>query len=671
MRGNHSLKQKYGSLGTAVLLFLIIFTNSGISQTDANAPVFGVDYFPKKMAFVESLVHTPVPYGIDAIVSVGPFDNIKATTTPGFGETHILVNPRNPQNFVAADNRAVISSTNIYVTNDAGLNWSNVATSTSQGDPVFAFDSLGRAYYTVLFNGVRVWRSTNGGANWTNLGNAFSAANTDKQWVAADQTAGPFSNYLYMAYSDFGSPVTIKVYRSTNGGTSWVGPTTMFGPGNAQGANVEVGPDGKVYVCWYGSGGTSLRMSTDGGVTYSPAFTIAAYSEPGVSHSSGRLVLKGDIRVNGFPQIAVDKSNSSFRNNVYLTYPANSPGPDNADIYVVKSTNGGANWNTFTPLKINDDATLTDQWMSDISVDDQGRVWVFWYDSRNDPGNLWTEAYGSVSTDGGATFSPNFKISNERFNPNTVKQNQGDHYYIGDYHSISGKTTTLPFWMDGRQNNMHDYAAQLPDFGIGFAGPDSMYSNVTGSVGKQMDILTMGPYTGSVQFTSSVTPTPGTGSIGIVFTPNPLTSFPGPVNVQANVSGVPVGNYSINVTGTDNSYTPPRVHTRTLTLIVNTTVGIGNQGEIPNKFGLEQNYPNPFNPSTSISYGIPKQSFVSLKVYDMLGREVASLVNELKEAGNYSVDFNSATVGNLSSGVFYYRIQAGDFVETRRMVLMK
>jgi hypothetical protein len=55
----------------------------------------------------------------------------------------------------------------------------------------------------------------------------------------------------------------------------------------------------------------------------------------------------------------------------------------------------------------------------------------------------------------------------------------------------------------------------------------------------------------------------------------------------------------------------------------------------------------------------------------MLGREVASLVNELKEAGNYSVNFNSSTIGNLSSGVFYYRIQAGDFVETRRMVLMK
>lgn len=671
MKGNNSFIRKCSTLGTSAFMFLILITTNGISQTDASAPVFGVDYFPKKMAFVQSKVHAPISYGTDVLVSVGPFDNIRATTTPGFGETHILVNPRNPQNFVAADNRAVISSTNIYVTNDAGLNWTNVATSSSQGDPVFAFDSLGRAFYTVLFNGIRVWRSTNGGTSWTNLGNAFSAANTDKQWVAADQTAGPFSNYLYLTYSDFGAPVTIKLYRSTNGGTSWVGATTLFGPGNAQGSNVEVGQDGKVYIVWYGSGGTVLRMSTDGGATFTSAQTIAAYSEPGVLHSSGRLVLKGDIRVNGFPQIAVDKSNGPHRGNVYLNYSANSPGPDNADIYIVRSTNGGVNWNTFTPTKINDDIGFSDQWMSDVSVDDQGRVWVFWYDSRNDPGNLWTEAYGSVSTDGGATFSPNFKISNAPFNPNTVKQNQGDHYYIGDYQSISGKTTTLPFWMDGRQNNMHDYTATLPDFGIDFAGPDSLFSNVTGSVGKQMNILTMGPYSGSVQFTSTVTPPPGSGSIGIVFTPNPLTSFPGPVNVQANVSGVPVGTYSINITGTDNSYTPPRVHTRTLPLIVNTTVGIGNQGEIPTQFALEQNYPNPFNPSTSIYYSVPKQSLVSLKVYDMLGREVASLVNEMKEAGNYSVDFNTAAAGDLSSGIYYYKIQAGDFVATKRMVLMK
>lgn len=85
-------------------------------------------------------------------------------------------------------------------------------------------------------------------------------------------------------------------------------------------------------------------------------------------------------------------------------------------------------------------------------------------------------------------------------------------------------------------------------------------------------------------------------------------------------------------------------------------------------FYLSQNYPNPFNPSTTISFQVPVESNVSLKIYDMLGNEVASLVNETKTAGEYEVEFNAATI---SSGIYFYRLQAGDFVETKRMMLMK
>jgi photosystem II stability/assembly factor-like uncharacterized protein len=90
--------------------------------------------------------------------------------------------------------------------------------------------------------------------------------------------------------------------------------------------------------------------------------------------------------------------------------------------------------------------------------------------------------------------------------------------------------------------------------------------------------------------------------------------------------------------------------------------------ELPNGFNLFQNYPNPFNPTTTINYSIPKQAFVLLTVYDMLGREAAILVNEEKPAGNYSIKFNCR---NLSSGVYLYRIQAGSFVETKKLTLLK
>ena len=85
-------------------------------------------------------------------------------------------------------------------------------------------------------------------------------------------------------------------------------------------------------------------------------------------------------------------------------------------------------------------------------------------------------------------------------------------------------------------------------------------------------------------------------------------------------------------------------------------------------FNLQQNYPNPFNPSTKISWQLPDGSKVSLKVYDLLGREVATLVNEYKQAGKFETEFYSA---NLPSGVYFYRIQAGEFIDTKKMILTK
>ena len=88
----------------------------------------------------------------------------------------------------------------------------------------------------------------------------------------------------------------------------------------------------------------------------------------------------------------------------------------------------------------------------------------------------------------------------------------------------------------------------------------------------------------------------------------------------------------------------------------------------PDGFILEQNYPNPFNPTTTISFSIPSSSFISLKVYDILGKEVATLVNEEKQAGNYEVNFDAAS---LSSGTYFYRLQAGNIIATKKLLLVK
>lgn len=98
------------------------------------------------------------------------------------------------------------------------------------------------------------------------------------------------------------------------------------------------------------------------------------------------------------------------------------------------------------------------------------------------------------------------------------------------------------------------------------------------------------------------------------------------------------------------------------------TTSIDPDEHIFSDFALKQNYPNPFNPASKIGYKLRKSVFVTLKVFDTAGREVATLVESYQASGEYEVAFNAK---NLSSGVYLYRLQAGDFVETRRMVLQR
>ena len=124
------------------------------------------------------------------------------------------------------------------------------------------------------------------------------------------------------------------------------------------------------------------------------------------------------------------------------------------------------------------------------------------------------------------------------------------------------------------------------------------------------------------------------------------------------------GGTGCTMTGTNSATSRPNI-----CMTVNLLVGnSGGQTIIPGQFSLLQNYPNPFNPATSIKYNIPKQSFVKLTVYDVLGREVTALVNEMKKPGPYEATFDGT---GFASGVYMYKIEAGDFTDVKKMVLLK
>lgn len=97
-------------------------------------------------------------------------------------------------------------------------------------------------------------------------------------------------------------------------------------------------------------------------------------------------------------------------------------------------------------------------------------------------------------------------------------------------------------------------------------------------------------------------------------------------------------------------------------------LGITNNSTIPSEFSIKQNYPNPFNPSTTIEYSLPENSYVTIKVFDAIGRQAGILADEFKIAGNYKVNFDA---GSLATGIYYYTMNTKDFSETKKMILVK
>jgi hypothetical protein len=113
----------------------------------------------------------------------------------------------------------------------------------------------------------------------------------------------------------------------------------------------------------------------------------------------------------------------------------------------------------------------------------------------------------------------------------------------------------------------------------------------------------------------------------------------------------------------ENSSTGAKIYKRTFVVSVEEL-----DSEIPVDYKLEQNFPNPFNPSTTIQFSIPKQSFVKLEIFNTLGEKVSTLVSEELNIGNYKYEWNAE---NLSSGIYYYKLTAKEFVQTRKLVLLK
>ncbi|HSW54763.1 MAG TPA: T9SS type A sorting domain-containing protein [Ignavibacteriaceae bacterium] len=157
----------------------------------------------------------------------------------------------------------------------------------------------------------------------------------------------------------------------------------------------------------------------------------------------------------------------------------------------------------------------------------------------------------------------------------------------------------------------------------------------------------------------------------ITYNKNNLAKYAS-IDYEVDCSGITPGDYYLRLVTTvsgEAEYSLANLINDNTTLAKKNYNRVNIEGsEIPITYALEQNYPNPFNPATTIRYQIPKEGMVTLKVYDILGAEVATLVNEQKIAGKYEVNFNASS---LASGVYIYRIKSNDFISTKKMVFLK
>jgi hypothetical protein len=139
-------------------------------------------------------------------------------------------------------------------------------------------------------------------------------------------------------------------------------------------------------------------------------------------------------------------------------------------------------------------------------------------------------------------------------------------------------------------------------------------------------------------------------------------------SVRADLPETPAGSYVIRLAAVYSTLSQVTIVDAEPFSILDQPSAVEGTAAAPTDFALCQNYPNPFNPSTIIKYTVPKNSFVTIRVYDILGKEIATVVNESMPLGNYEITFDT---GNLPSGVYFYRMTSGSYAESRTMLLLR
>ena len=514
-------------------------------------------------------------------------------------------------------------------------------------------------------------RSTNGGISW----GTDKRLTNDNDWSTfpSVSVSGSFVHVVWTDYRNGNDEIYYK--RSTNGGTSWEADTRLtyntaasnFPSVSVSGSTVHVvwqderdDSDCDIYYKRSTDGGTNwgadIRLTNNPGYSKYPSISVSNstvhvawfddrdyYSEIYYKRSTDGGTNWGvDTRLTNDPAWSHSPSISALGPVVHVVWEEHRDG--NYEIYDKRSMDGGISWGADTRLT-NNSAT---SWTPSVTVSSSlpaVNVHVIWRDERH--GNTG-EIYYKHSTDEGTSWGADTRL----------KDNSAESNYPSI--SVSGSVVHV-VWYDKRDGNYEIYYKRNP---TGNPFPPSQAPNLlsppNNSMGQSLTpLLDWDNVSSASTFRAQLSTDSLFGTTAFDTTVS-VTQVTVPYGKLANNVKYYWRVRASNVFG----YGPWSVVWNFTTALS----GITQSNELPKEFSLSQNIPNPFNPETKIRFDIPKSSYVKLMVYDILGREIKTLVNENVNAGRYEVSWDGS---NYPSGVYFYRLEAGEFVETRRMVMIK
>lgn len=446
-------------------------------------------------------------------------------------------------------------------------------------------------------------------------------------------------NKVYVLWQDMGGTYFSYVSKSIDGGVTFGEGVKVGGDKPQLFGSITCDNAGVVYVAWSAldaggemPDGIYFAKSVDGGVTFTNPVTVSLHG------------LFATIKV--------------YNNNVYISYYATNEN-NTLEVFFTRSTNGGTSFETPYPLNNVPIVKTKFDTPHSMCLDNTGVIYCIWNDGRR--GGDGTDIYWAKSVDNGVSFTTNIIVNDIngsrdklRTAPSIAVAGSNVYAFWREETDDNGANRRVLFAKSG--DGGKTFSAER-EIALGGWGSPKLVMNNNGDI--YLGYPQYSPLSNGIFCAKSI-------DQGVSF---PVTAFINDKNTDARNLSIAVDQNDVLYTvWTDNRNGNKDVFFSKGKIIV--TDLLDDQTKIPTQYALFQNYPNPFNPETTIRYDIPVAGNVTLKLYDILGNEVTTLVDEYRSAGSYSVKLSVKNF-ELATGIYFYQLISNNFIQTKKIVLVK